>query len=193
MNPLRNYLPALLGLAFASSAPAVQISILTDGFEGYPVAQLPTQIPNTATVNPPPPGLTGDLAEIVTAHNGVSPRNGAQMLRFLDTDYVLDFTAGSHGDLYYYLDLSTYASSIALGAASIDLSAWFNTGAGGDHGFFLGLLAYDSSFQPNDIRSNNPPSRVADSLNFLSNPLTTDSGPCNLAGEHPQSSVTYQH
>lgn len=175
MPPLRKTLPYLLSLVAATGASAASFSLLTDDFENYPIGPVPTNLPSLLALNPPPPGLAGDPAEIIGTNDGVSPRSGSQMLRFLNTYHIAPFTDGTNSDLYYVLDLGYYAASLADGSGSVDLSAWFNTGPSGiNNEYFLGVSAFDSTFDlPNDIRLGTASSRLAELTTYGSR-LATD-------------------
>lgn len=127
-------------------------------------------------------GVMGDQASIVNGPSSdVNPRSGTQMLRFIDTDTSLTHS-GTNGDLYYLIDLSSYASSIADGSASVTFSAWFNTGnyapspTSVDNSYFMFLMAWDGALSnfPNAIGTPSSALASADNYSPTSNLFTTD-------------------
>jgi len=87
------------------------------------------------SVAPAPDGVpvryaqwSGDFAEIVEAQQGIRPREGRRMLRFLRSDSTVspEPEKNVHGNLYQVVDMRFYRNEIADGQASVDWSAWFN-------------------------------------------------------------------
>ena len=106
----------VLGIAFSSSAvanllsnPGFEIQESTDG-----------EYPSVAG------NWEGDISEIVSTENGISPFERSNMLKFI-------YAAGDYGayttiasQVRQTIDLSSYSQMISSGTARADLSAYFN-------------------------------------------------------------------
>ena len=77
---------------------------------------------------------SGDFAESTAAQQGVSPKEGRRMLRFLRADSAVTAAPEktSSGNLYQVVDMRTRREEIADGQAAVDWSAWFNWVPGAD-------------------------------------------------------------
>jgi hypothetical protein len=95
--------------------------LLDEGFESGP-APLVTGLPARADV------WSGDFSEVVGEQQGVKPKGGERMLRFLRADYEGKPNAeGSYvADLYRLVDLRPYRQDFADGNAKVQISAAFN-------------------------------------------------------------------
>ena len=86
----------------------------------------------------------GDLSEIVVAENGIAPLDGAHMLRFDATGNNADPLLNS-SEVWQTVDVSGYATEIAQGDATANLSAFFNRVCGDsqtDTGFGVRVYAF---------------------------------------------------
>jgi hypothetical protein len=80
----------------------------------------------------------GDYCRIVRSEQGVRPRGGGQMLRFLRADNALGEERGPNyvGEAAQTLDLRGLRNELQDGAAQIEITAWFAAAeAGGDSEF----------------------------------------------------------
>ncbi|MCX6848049.1 MAG: hypothetical protein NTY98_03930 [Verrucomicrobia bacterium] len=73
---------------------------------------------------------SGDFSESTTAQQGVVPKEGRRMLRFLRADSAVSSAAAgvekrSSGNLYQVVDLRAWREEIADGQAVVDWSAWY--------------------------------------------------------------------
>lgn len=107
----------------ASPAPEVTkhlVTLLSDGFETGP-------LPGHEGVPQALGSWGGDRAEPSAAVDGVVPRSGARMLRFLRSDYPGENSALSHvGDQLQVIDLAAYRTEIESGRVVAHAEAWFN-------------------------------------------------------------------
>ena len=114
-------------MLFAYAVPRLQplvnhaLALANAGFEER-VAPTPEGVPVRYAV------WSGDFAEIVEAQQGIRPREGRRMLRFLRSDSSVspEPEKNVHGNLYQVVDMRSYRNEIADGQASVDWSAWFN-------------------------------------------------------------------
>lgn len=67
----------------------------------------------------------GDQSQIVAAENGISPRDGAAMLRFDATGNSVDALLNT-SQVYQLVDVSLHSTLISSGSAIANLTAWFN-------------------------------------------------------------------
>ncbi len=99
--------------------PPRVIPLLEDGFEtaSQPeVKGVPTQLGTWG----------GDHARIVTGEQGIAPRSGTKMLRFLRSDFEGERSALSYScDQLRVIDLRHYQALIDTGNATLNASAWF--------------------------------------------------------------------
>lgn len=109
------------GLPLISAATQKTLPIANGGFEDFfnPPAQ---GVPRS-------PGMwSGDFVTITSTENGIHPRSGNRMLRFLRADDA--FTApGIHvvaSELWQSVDLRPLRSMMGKGPVTVQLSAWFN-------------------------------------------------------------------
>ena len=82
----------------------------------------------------------GDPATIVQSQDGITPLDGNSMLQFLDIDH------GQLNNIWQLVDITPYASIIADGQQTAEVTASFNRIAGDattHWGFQLALYAYD--------------------------------------------------
>lgn len=79
---------------------------------------------------------SGDYAELVGAQNGIVPKEGAQMFRFLRSDSLDNSSRGPalNGNIYQVVDIRAMHDAIADGTAAVDWSAWFNCVPSGENG-----------------------------------------------------------
>ncbi len=122
----RTWIPAAVGLfsasmlfAFVTTGGGKVISLLQEGFEegNPPVAK---GMPKT------PGSWSGDFSEVVGAQQGVGPKTGRKMLRFLRADYEgKPSQTGYSGDLYRILDLRGYDADLKDGKAMVTVEASF--------------------------------------------------------------------
>ena len=70
----------------------------------------------------------GDLSQIVTAENGITPFDGSRMLRFDGT--ATDSSDFEFGDVFQLVDMSPFSAIISTGLAVATGSAFFNRVAG---------------------------------------------------------------
>jgi hypothetical protein len=68
----------------------------------------------------------GDYSSIVTAENGIFPLDGAQMLKFLGTDFESASSDGIGCQVQQVVDLSSYKTVIETGSAILKASAYYN-------------------------------------------------------------------
>lgn len=118
----------IVGLASASllfgyariATESRQVPIADPGFEAN-IAPLSAGIPSGYGT------WSGDYAQIVGAEQGITPHDGARMLRFLRSDSQdLAPARANHGNLYQFIDLRALRATIADGTTTADWSAWFN-------------------------------------------------------------------
>lgn len=115
-------------VAWAYTKPRVQpiikqiLAIANAGFEtdATPVAEgVPTRY-----------GVwSGDHAELTGAQQGVTPKEGKKMFRFVrsDSNRPSDNRGPFNGNIYQVIDLRAWHGAIADGTAMVDWSAWFNS------------------------------------------------------------------
>ncbi|MGV3755113.1 MAG: anti-sigma factor family protein [Verrucomicrobiota bacterium] len=84
-------------------------------------------------LSPSPEGIpvrfgvwSGDHAEIVGAQQGITPKEGRQMFRFLRSDNATDLGTVFNGNIYQLVDVRAWRAAIASGTAMVDWSASFN-------------------------------------------------------------------
>ena len=110
-----------LVLALAASTQTSQANLLVDpGFELNPLDTASNVLNFFATYQ----GVWGvEVATIVTAENGVTPAQGAKMLRMVDDGLIA--TQG-----FQVTDVTSYAGLIDSGGGTVNLSALFNVDKG---------------------------------------------------------------
>ncbi|MEO7597837.1 MAG: hypothetical protein ABIV50_02825 [Opitutus sp.] len=71
---------------------------------------------------------SGDYAELVGPQNGIVPKQGARMFRFLRSDSLDESSRGPtlHGNIYQVVDIRSMHDALSDGSAMADWSAWFN-------------------------------------------------------------------
>lgn len=112
-------------MVFAYGLPKVVRQVLAlanAGFEGS-VAPMPDGLPVRFGV------WSGDYAEVVGAQQGIVPRKGKHMFRFLRSDSREPSSSGGtifNGNMYQLIDVRTWREAVASGMAVVDWSAWFN-------------------------------------------------------------------
>ncbi|MEI7731966.1 MAG: hypothetical protein WCO56_20500 [Verrucomicrobiota bacterium] len=91
------------------------------GFEDG-VAPLPNGVPVTFGV------WSGDCAEVVEAQQGIVPREGKRMFRFLRSNSTQPSSSAPpyNGNIYQLVDVRAWRETIAGGTSVVDWSAWFN-------------------------------------------------------------------
>jgi hypothetical protein len=96
------------------------VSLLHAGFEGLSAVP-PFGVPNR------PDQWSGDYSALVGAENGVQPRSGKSMLRFIRADNALEQNGPRNyvAEAIYVVDLRPYGSELRSGTAQIELAAWF--------------------------------------------------------------------
>ena len=72
---------------------------------------------------------SGDFCRIVGAEQGIAPKQGKKMLRFLRSDNEQTETGAVTyvGEAAQVMDLRPFHAEIANGAAAVELSAWFQS------------------------------------------------------------------
>jgi len=109
----------LFGYAYVAPEPR-QIPIANPGFES-PIAPLADGIPSGFGT------WSGDFSEVVGAEQGIVPREGRMMFRFLRSDSKDPAPSrANHGNMYQFIDVRSLREAIADGTATVDWSAWFN-------------------------------------------------------------------
>jgi hypothetical protein len=132
-------------MLFAYIAPTIPkpITLLEAGFENV--------TPPKALGVPDRSGeWGGDYAEIVGAQNGVTPRSGAKMWRFLKANNALepDSSPSYVGEAIYVLSLNSVRNAEAKAAQKIEISAWFaqgNTHPNPSHHWNIKAAAFEGS------------------------------------------------
>jgi hypothetical protein len=71
----------------------------------------------------------GDYSRVVTAENGITPKKGQQMLRFLRSDNELSSKNESSyvGDVVQVIDMRSLRAEMSGAEQMVELSAWFNS------------------------------------------------------------------
>ena len=96
-------------------------SLLSENFEAGPppaVTGIPTE----------PDVWSGDYSEVVTAQSGITPLDGAKMLRFLRGDYLGRTLPNSFGcDVFRLIDVRPYQTEFRAGDGVVQVSALFNS------------------------------------------------------------------
>jgi hypothetical protein len=137
MTHLKPFL-AVIGVAAIGASAASAALVINPGFETL----------ESTLGRPSSYGDWGDnVSQIVSAENGVTPRDGSRMLKFIATGPDGP-DVGTGGSVYQLLDLSSIAASIASGQALVTASAFFNrafAGAETDTQFVVSLTAYAGS------------------------------------------------
>ena len=112
---------ASLLFGYAHVAPPAQfIPIANPGFESAAVP-LADGIPSGFGI------WSGDHSEVVGPQQGISPREGGRMFRFLRSDSKDRAPLrANHGNMYQFIDVRALRAAIADGTATVDWSAWFN-------------------------------------------------------------------
>ncbi len=135
MRPRRSLaLPAVALLAWVLAGPAAAIPVVTDGgFEGLALGSFGPGSPTSLGV------WLGDPANISAADQGITPFEGDQMLRFINTTFS-GAGGSTSGEMFQLVDAT---GSIG---ETVRISAYVNRIAGDgstDDQFFLQLLAFD--------------------------------------------------
>jgi hypothetical protein len=118
-------------MVFAYMTPAVNrpVTVLETSFE--------STAPTAASGVPDEFGKWGgDYSELVGAQNGVTPRSGTRMWRFLQADNALESGVRANqsranyvGEAIYVLDLKHLPPAEANATRQMEISAWFAQGA----------------------------------------------------------------
>jgi hypothetical protein len=119
MNTRTNWILACaaLALAFAASTPSARANLLVD--PGFEVNSLDTAF-NVLNFFPAYQGIWGvEVATITGVDGGVTPAQGAKMLRMVD-----DGLTATQG--FQVTDVTSYAALIDSGGATVNMSALFN-------------------------------------------------------------------
>jgi hypothetical protein len=99
--------------------PPRVIPLLEDGFETASQPEV-KGVPNQLGA------WGGDHARIVTGEQGIAPRSGTKMLRFLRSDFEGEKSALSYScDQLRVIDLHRYEALIDTGNATLNAAAWF--------------------------------------------------------------------
>ena len=98
------------------------LAVANAGFEEE-VAPAPEGVPVRFGV------WSGDHATLVGAEQGIAPKEGARMFRFLRSDSTEPASRGTifNGNIYQVVDVRAFRAEIAGGTAVVDWSAWFNS------------------------------------------------------------------
>ncbi len=93
---------------------------------------------------------SGDFTAITEAQQGIIPKDGRRMLRFLRSDSSVSsgVDKAPAGNLYQVMDMRPFRRELANGQARVDWSAWFNWVPGqGEHGmtFATNVWAFTGS------------------------------------------------
>lgn len=117
----RRALPALAALVLLASAPSAAVASveLTDGSFESPGETSPGM--------PGAPGYWGgDLCEVVFAEGGVSPHDGARMLRFAGTTPDGPASGSVTCSLCQMIDMRAHSQSIRSGQSRLVAAVYFN-------------------------------------------------------------------
>ncbi len=97
------------------------LAVANAGFESGE-APLPNGVPVRYGV------WSGDYAAVVGTEQGIVPKEGQRMFRFLRSDSLEPSSRGTilHGNIYQVVDVRHLRAVIATGTAAVDWSAWFN-------------------------------------------------------------------
>ena len=98
------------------------LAVANAGFEEA-VAPAPNGVPVRFGI------WSGDHAALVGAEQGIVPKEGSRMFRFLRSDSTEPSSRGAifNGNIYQVVDVRTFREEIASGTAVVDWSAWFNS------------------------------------------------------------------
>ncbi len=98
------------------------LAVANGGFEEN-VAPAPNGVPVRYGV------WSGDHAALVGAEQGIAPKEGTRMFRFLRSDSTESSSRGAilNGNIYQVVDVRAFRDEIASGTAVVDWSAWFNS------------------------------------------------------------------
>ena len=92
--------------------------IVNGGFEAS--GTIPTGIPTA-------PGYWGgDVCDVVTSSDGITPYEGIQMLKFINTTAVGPSSSSVESQLFQFIDLREYADEIATGMTRIEATFYVN-------------------------------------------------------------------
>jgi hypothetical protein len=97
------------------------LAVANAGFEDD-VTPLPNGVPVRYGV------WSGDHAALVGPEQGITPKQGRRMFRFLRSDSTEASSRGTifNGNIYQVIDVRSSRDAIANGTAVVDWSAWFN-------------------------------------------------------------------
>ena len=122
---------------------------------------------------------SGDYAKLVGPEQGIAPKNGRQMFRFLRSDSVDPASRGSifHSNIYQVVDIRNLREAIADGPAIADWSVWVNCVAsptGEQTKFVASVWAFagDTSILPR-----NWPDKLYQEIAYSSWNITADADP----------------
>lgn len=133
-------------VAWAYSSPRIQpfikqmLEVANAGFEND-ATPLAEGVPTRYGV------WSGDHAELTGSQQGVTPREGQRMFRFLRSDSIRpsDNRGPFNGNIYQVIDIRAWHEAISDGTAMVDWSAWFNSvpdSAGGPMKFMTSVWAF---------------------------------------------------
>lgn len=137
-EPSRDATLATLDLRVAAPPPGYGVNLLANPAFSEAVGN--GTVP-TATGN-----WTGDSASVVPAEQGISPRSGPAMLRFLSTGNTGAASALQSSQQWQLVDVRELAADIGAGRVRADAGAWFNRVPGTettDRRFDLRVIAFD--------------------------------------------------
>jgi hypothetical protein len=133
---------------YAMSGVKNAITLLQESFESG-TAPLVIGRPEKADV------WSGDYSEIVGEKQGVKPKSGKRMLRFLRADYEGRSVAESFSsDLFRLMDVRSFKGEFADGSAVVHLSAVFNSAPFGDNETYkcgLTIFALDAALVDGEL------------------------------------------
>ncbi|QOV88358.1 hypothetical protein [Humisphaera borealis] len=124
-------------LAYVLPAAQQTVRILDAGFEDIPSPQA-LGVPRSCGQ------WSGDSAEIVGAHHGVTPHGGTKMWRFLRADNTLppEAQASYVGEAIHVIDLKPLRRADVKAGSQIEISAWFAAGpTASDHRYHWNIKA----------------------------------------------------
>ncbi|MEO1294375.1 MAG: PEP-CTERM sorting domain-containing protein [Cyanobacteria bacterium J06636_16] len=128
---------------WSSQAEAAQVNLLTNG--GF---ETPEQVTKTLTFPTDTNNWTGDLSQITTAADGITPFKGDRMLQFSGSAGVGSSRIFINSDVFQLVDVTPFRDRVDSGTALLSATGLFNRVAGDtetDTLFKIALLAYSGS------------------------------------------------
>ncbi|CAN5897124.1 hypothetical protein BH11VER1_BH11VER1_30760 [soil metagenome] len=165
-------------VAWAYGSPRIQplikqvLEIANAGFENE-IAPLAEGVPIRYGV------WSGDHAELTEAQQGITPREGKKMFRFLRSDSNRPSANPNplNGNSYQVIDVRAWHDTIADGTAMVDWSAWFNSvpeSAGGPMKFMTSVWAFSGE---TDILPRNWAEKLYQEIAYSSRTVVADDDP----------------